>query len=222
MIFSLFIGLMSCNGKTVTQAEKATVANNAKTANTTRQPLLAKAKQQPAQVNQQPQPVKANVQRAQAGQTRTMNPPAEINQGDYKAKNEGWLVNMEEAFDQSKKSGKPIMANFTGSDWCGWCKRLDKSVFHQPGFKSWAEKNVVLLELDFPRRFRLPQEIAAQNRSLQQTFGVRGYPTIWLFDVDKDANGKYNIQGLGKTGYTKTLDEFKQTMGGYMANRKVG
>lgn len=47
----------------------------------------------------------------------------------YKATHEGWLVSIDEAFTLSKKTGKPIMANFTGSDWCGWCKRLSAAVF---------------------------------------------------------------------------------------------
>ncbi|MBK9271680.1 MAG: thioredoxin family protein [Saprospiraceae bacterium] len=58
----------------------------------------------------------------------------------YKAENEGWLVNLDEAYEKSKKTGKPIMANFTGSDWCGWCKRLTASVFSQDEFKKWAAK----------------------------------------------------------------------------------
>ena len=133
--------------------------------------------------------------------------PAEMDQNgkEYAAKNEGWMVNLDMAFAESEKTGKPIMANFTGSDWCGWCKRLDKSVFHQPGFKDWADKNVVLLELDFPRRFRLPKEIAQQNRQMQQSLGVRGYPTIWLFDMDKDESGKFNISPLGKNGLHQNL-----------------
>lgn len=215
--YILFVGLISCSGSKDKTATATQVANNAKTTNTTKQPLLAQKKvPQNRQVQgQNGQPV--------VNQNRTQRPaPKAMSASDYKAKNEGWHVNMEVALAESKKTGKPIMANFTGSDWCGWCKRLDKSVFHQPGFDKWAKKNVVLLELDFPRRFRLPEEIAAQNRSLQQTFGVRGYPTIWLFDADKGADGKYNIKGLGKTGYTKTLDEFTATMGKYMSTRQVG
>ncbi|MBL0100895.1 MAG: thioredoxin family protein [Saprospiraceae bacterium] len=126
----------------------------------------------------------------------------------YKAENPGWLVNIDEAYALSKKSGKPIMANFTGSDWCGWCKRLTASVFSQDDFKNWAEKNVVLLELDFPRRKALPQNIQAQNASLQQAFQVSGYPTVWVFNLNKDdATNQYTIN-TGKTGYTPTAQEF--------------
>jgi thiol-disulfide isomerase/thioredoxin len=126
----------------------------------------------------------------------------------YKAANEGWLVDLDEAYAISKKTGRPIMANFTGSDWCGWCKRLTANVFSKPEFKKWADKNVVLLELDFPRRFQVPSEIAQQNQNLQQAFRVTGYPTVWVFFAEKDKSGQYSLNALGKTGYTATVEEF--------------
>jgi len=96
----------------------------------------------------------------------------------YTAANEGWLVSLDEAYALSQKTGKPIMANFTGSDWCGWCKRLTASVFSKPEFKKWADKNVVLLELDYPKRFKLPTDIQQQNANMQQSFRVTGFPTL--------------------------------------------
>lgn len=131
-----------------------------------------------------------------------------IGQSDYKAENEGWLVDLEEAYQESKETGKPIMANFTGSDWCGWCKKLTRSVFSQPEFDKWAEDNVVLLELDFPRRKQLPANIQKQNNNLRNAFRVSGYPTVWLFHVNKDTKGEYNIDPVGRAGYTKTVGEF--------------
>ena len=128
-------------------------------------------------------------------------------QDSYTAEQEGWLVNIEKAYEESQKTGKPVMANFTGSDWCGWCKRLSAAVFVKPEFKKWADQNVVLLELDFPRRKQLPENIRQQNYSLQQQFSVRGYPTIWVFDIDKK-DGQYNITPIGKTGYRPTVEEF--------------
>lgn len=125
------------------------------------------------------------------------------------ASNPGWLVDLDEAYEISKKEGKPIMANFTGSDWCGWCKRLTASVFSKPEFQSWAEENVVLLELDFPRRKQLPQEYVQQNNMLRNSFKIAGYPTIWVFNAEKDnSTGKYKFQALGKTGYAPTVDQF--------------
>ena len=119
----------------------------------------------------------------------------------YSASIPGWLTSVDEANAISVKTGKPIMANFTGSDWCGWCKKLRREVFDTPEFKKWAEENVVLLELDYPRSFQTPENIKQQNQQLQQIFGVRGYPTIWFFTLENDDKGQSNVNPLGKTGY---------------------
>ena len=118
----------------------------------------------------------------------------------YSQDNDGWLINFDEAAKLSIKSGKPILANFTGSDWCGWCIRLNKEVFVTPEFKNWASENVILLELDYPRRVQQTDEIKKQNRELQQFFQVRGYPTLHIFNV-LITDGKTQITSLGKMGY---------------------
>jgi len=125
----------------------------------------------------------------------------------HKAHNPGWLVSVQEAFELSEKTGKPIMANFTGSDWCGWCVKLTSTVFSQPEFKDWAAKNVVLLELDYPRRTKLPQELADQNAGMQQAFGIGGFPTVWVFKMKKNKD-QFNIIPFGKTGYAPSVAEF--------------
>jgi len=94
----------------------------------------------------------------------------------------GWLTDYEQALKLARQKKKPILADFTGSDWCGWCVKLKKEVFDTPEFKAWAEKHVILLELDFPRRKQQPEVIKKQNAELQQKFGVRGYPTILFLD----------------------------------------
>ncbi len=140
---------------------------------------------------------------------------------DYAAENEGWLVSIDNAYAESQRTGKPILANFTGSDWCVWCKRLTKSVFIHDEFKTWAIENVILLELDFPKRKQLPKEIKQQNANLQRAFQVGGYPTIHLFDLEKNDNGEFAISSLGKTGYTKTVSEFIEGVEKMIARRKT-
>ncbi|MGZ3862689.1 MAG: thioredoxin family protein [Bacteroidia bacterium] len=116
-----------------------------------------------------------------------------------------WQTDLLKAHELSQKSGKPIFAFFTGSDWCGWCIKLQKNVFEKPGFVAWAKKNVILLELDYPRRKQQPQELMQQNAGLQQTFGVQGYPTVWIFTMEKDAaTNKYNILPRGTLGYPQS------------------
>lgn len=110
-----------------------------------------------------------------------------------------WYKDVNKAINVSVQQEKPILFFFTGSDWCGWCIRLQKAVFSKPEFKSWATKNVVLVELDFPRRTKLPVKLEKQNRELQQLFGVRGYPTIWFVTVQQE-EGKINFNKLGSQG----------------------
>jgi thioredoxin-related protein len=62
-----------------------------------------------------------------------------------------WHTDMNQAIAISQKENKPMMLFFTGSDWCGWCIRLQKEVFLTETFTKWAKENVVLVELDFPR-----------------------------------------------------------------------
>ncbi|WP_276134395.1 thioredoxin family protein [Polluticoccus soli] len=113
-----------------------------------------------------------------------------------------WYNDVQQAQAISEKTHKPIFGFFTGSDWCGWCKKLQAAVFAKPEFQTWAKNNVVLLELDFPRRTQLPEKIAQQNAELQNVFQVGGYPTVWIFNLDKDKKTqKFNISALGKLGY---------------------
>jgi protein disulfide-isomerase len=111
-----------------------------------------------------------------------------------------WNNNLKNSTEISKKTKKPLLLFFTGSDWCGWCIRLQTEVFKTPEFKKWANENVVLVELDFPRRTVLAPEITEQNNQLQQFFAVQGYPTVWFVNTS-NIDGKVNIEKLGSTGY---------------------
>ncbi|MBS1616195.1 MAG: thioredoxin family protein [Bacteroidetes bacterium] len=116
-----------------------------------------------------------------------------------------WYTDINQVYELSKKTEKPVFAFFTGSDWCGWCHRLEANVFDKPGFQSWAKKNVILLELDFPRYKQLPDTVMRQNAELQQFFKVQGYPTVWVFFMEKDAaNHKINISALGSLSYPQS------------------
>ena len=76
-----------------------------------------------------------------------------------------------------------------------------KEVYDKPEFEKWAKNNVVLVEIDFPRRSKLSEDIQKQNRELQQMFGVRGYPTIWFVKPETKNQASVNLSQLGSTGY---------------------
>jgi thioredoxin-related protein len=112
-----------------------------------------------------------------------------------------WHTDMSKAADISIKENKPMFLFFTGSDWCGWCIRLQKEVFKTPEFIKWAKENVVLVELDFPRKNEQTDAVKMQNAQLQQQLQVRGYPTVWFVSATKTAEAKVNLNALGSTGY---------------------
>lgn len=138
-----------------------------------------------------------------------------------------WHSDMMKAYELSKSTNKPIFAFFTGSDWCGWCMKLQKEVFSKSAFISWANENVILVELDFPRTKKLPDDLVRQNAELQQVFKVSGYPTIWMFYLIKDeTNKRFTIDGLGSLGYPshpepgKEEVSFLKTANEILANKK--
>ena len=111
-----------------------------------------------------------------------------------------WETDINKAIAVSNKTKKPMLLFFTGSDWCGWCIRLQKEVLKTAEFKTWAEKNVVLVELDYPRSKPQSEAIKNQNNGLQQIFGIQGFPTVY-FATAKVKGGKPSYTGIGSTGY---------------------
>ena len=94
----------------------------------------------------------------------------------------GWTENFAEAQKRAASEKKHLLLDFTGSDWCGWCIKIDKEVFAKPDFKAFGEKNLVLMEVDFPKAKPLPSEVKAQNEELERKFAVSGYPTLVLLN----------------------------------------
>jgi thioredoxin-related protein len=111
-----------------------------------------------------------------------------------------WQTDLNKAIEQSVKSKKPLMLFYTGSDWCGWCIRLQNEVFKTKEFTDWATKNTIPIELDFPRRTKLDPALQKQNNELAQKFNVTGFPTVWFVRPVKNGN-TYNLEPVGKTGY---------------------
>lgn len=113
-----------------------------------------------------------------------------------------WNTNLVKAVDKAIAEKKPLLMFFTGSDWCGWCKRLQAEAFLKPEFEKWAAENVVLMELDYPRRTAQDEEIKQQNTNILRMFGVRGYPTIWFVNPTKNGS-EINFGKIGSTGYVR-------------------
>jgi protein disulfide-isomerase len=95
---------------------------------------------------------------------------------------EGWKTDYTAALAEAAKENKMVLLDFTGSDWCGWCIKLQKDTFSKPEFKKFAQESLVLVELDFPRGKTQSDELKKQNEELAEKFGIQGFPTLVLLD----------------------------------------
>ena len=119
---------------------------------------------------------------------------------------DNWETDFDKAKAKAEKEGKPMLVNFTGSDWCGWCIKLDKEVFSKKEFKDWAAKNVILVKLDFPRKSNQSKKEKARNQELSKKYGVRGFPTILFIDAKEKVLGKSGYMRGGPAAWTKSAD----------------
>jgi len=120
-----------------------------------------------------------------------------------------WETDLEVAKKRAKEEHKEILADFTGSDWCGWCIKLKKEVFDQPEFQEYAKKHLIMLELDFPRKKELPAKLKEQNAKLNEEFQIDGFPTILLIN----ARGKeINRTGYQEGGPAKYVEHLKELL----------
>jgi len=119
-----------------------------------------------------------------------------------------WTTNLEQAIEQAKKENKAVLVNFTGSDWCVWCKKLSGEVFSQDEFAEYAKENLILVMLDFPRSIQQPDEIKAYNQSLAKKYGIRGFPTILIFNSSGNMVAKTGYQSGGAANYVEHIKSY--------------
>ncbi|MGH8100874.1 MAG: thioredoxin family protein [Chthoniobacterales bacterium] len=124
-----------------------------------------------------------------------------------------WLTDFKKAQEQAKTTNKPLLIEFTGSDWCPPCRMLQKEVLSTREFQEYASKNLVLLEIDFPRAKPQNAELAQQNQTLAQRFGIDGFPSIILLNADGKKLGQlvgYDPHA-GRQGYIDALEKMRKS-----------
>ena len=118
-----------------------------------------------------------------------------------------WMTDFAAAKIKAAAEQKPLLLDFTGSDWCGWCIKLDKEVFSQKSFKEFAADNLVLVELDFPRGEEQSEDLKAQNKALAEKYGIRGFPTILVLSPEGELIEKTGYQRGGAEAYVAHIKE---------------
>ena len=123
---------------------------------------------------------------------------------------EGWSSDFAASKKEAAESKKDLLIDFTGSDWCGWCIKLNKEVFSQDPFKAGVKDKFVLVELDYPQdKSKLSAETIKQNEELSKAYSVQGFPTILLTDADGKPFAATGYEAGGPEAYVKHLDELR-------------
>jgi protein disulfide-isomerase len=116
-----------------------------------------------------------------------------------------WQTDPAKALADVKGTKKLVLMDFTGSDWCSWCMKLNKEVFSQPEFQQYAKDNLVLVSLDFPRGKPQTSEEKARNEALAQKFRVRGFPTVVVLNSEGKQVGQLGYMPGGAAAFIDAL-----------------
>jgi protein disulfide-isomerase len=104
-----------------------------------------------------------------------------------------WLTNLSAAKTQARNENKHVLMNFTGSDWCPCCIQMEKEILSQPEFADYAQKNLVLVLVDFPEHKAQSYTVKVSNNELQKEYNIQGYPTL----IEVNPDGKVLWKHLG-------------------------
>ncbi|MCE9593665.1 MAG: thioredoxin family protein [Planctomycetes bacterium] len=124
-----------------------------------------------------------------------------------------WIADYDKAVEAAKAQKKDLFVDFTGSDWCGWCKRLDAEVFSKAEFLDAIQKDYVLVALDYPQAEAVKKRVPnpARNEELKNKHAIQGYPTILLMTADGEVYGQTGYEPGGPVKYVESLNTLRAT-----------
>ncbi|MBI9020744.1 MAG: thioredoxin family protein [Verrucomicrobia bacterium] len=116
-----------------------------------------------------------------------------------------WTEDYDAALAQAAAENKYVLVDFSGSDWCGWCIRLDKEVFSQGEFIDYAKENLILVLLDFPNSKPQTEALRVKNQMLSEKYGIQGFPTVLILDPQGKVAKRTGYQQGGPTAYVDMI-----------------
>ena len=118
-----------------------------------------------------------------------------------------WLTDFEAAKQKAAAEHKPIIMDFTGSDWCGACMHLHSSIFEKPEFDAFVKDKFILLEIDCPHGDKMPAEEKARNEALVESYSVHAFPTVLVLSPKGDVLGGFLGSGFSMEQVQKELQQ---------------
>ena len=119
----------------------------------------------------------------------------------------GWLTVLDQPLAKARSENKLVLLFFTGSDWCGWCKKFDQEALSTPELRAYAGKNLVLVEIDFPKQTPQNDAVKKANAAWQERFKVQSFPTLILMDSQGKVLGRQ--AGYAEGGARAFIEELE-------------
>ena len=116
-----------------------------------------------------------------------------------------WSTDYEAALKNARETHRSILLDFTGSDWCGWCMKLDREILATPEFKRYADEHLVLVKIDFPMHKAQSDAEKARNEALAARFQVQGFPTLVLLNPETKPCGTLGYMRGGPEAFIEQL-----------------
>lgn len=126
-----------------------------------------------------------------------------------------WTTNFDEAQIKAKREKKSLLLFFTGSDWCGWCHKLENEALETNDFRDAIGDQFIFLVVDFPLKTPLDPNLTAQNKALQDKYAVKGFPTVVLLDENGQLIGSTGYRPGGGKAYADHLKKMVEDFRGY-------
>ncbi len=120
-----------------------------------------------------------------------------------------WMTDLPKAQAKAKDEHRLVMLDFTGSDWCIWCKKLKQEVFTTPEFARYAKTNLVTVEVDFPRGKEQPAELKKANKALLEKYHIEGFPTVVVLNTEGKRLGELGYDEGGPKAFIEKLEALK-------------
>jgi thiol-disulfide isomerase/thioredoxin len=120
-----------------------------------------------------------------------------------------WSTDFSRTLAQARTDGKMVLLDFTGSDWCPWCIKFDHEVLETDQFATYAQNNLELVLVDFPRAKPQSDALKQANRALADQYHVTGYPTYVLVNYAGNELGRQVGYAAGGPGaFIAELEKF--------------
>ncbi len=93
-------------------------------------------------------------------------------------------TNFTEGVKEASASHRKVLIDVY-TDWCSWCKKMEKDTYSDKGVKDYLNSKYVLVRLNAESNSReMVDTTAVTDAQLASAFGVTGYPTTIFLTSD--------------------------------------